>query len=63
MEDPGRPGHLPQLSNVVVNSRYCNCNIFIFIVVFFLYLYRKCAIACLEDVSKFLTRGGQVAVS
>lgn len=24
---------------------------------------RQCAIACLEDVSKFLSRGGQVAVS
>ena len=26
-------------------------------------LNRQCALACLEDVSKFLTRGGQVAVS
>ena len=24
---------------------------------------RQCAVACLEDVSKFLARGGQVAVS
>lgn len=28
-----------------------------------LFSYRQCAIACLEDVSKFLTCAGQVAVS
>lgn len=29
----------------------------------FFFLNRQCALACLEDVSRFLTRGGQVAVS